>query len=199
MLLLLAGVARADTALLAGDPPPPPPPPPPAAVYSVPPEPDRLSDRLTFLAAIGGLDMPIAGVSGGGMLVQPTVTRTLDRLELQGELGIAAWGSSGTMATRAVIARLGATARYQVARARLDNEMTLDLVVEGGGGIENIGRDRAPTIERPDLELGAAFRLLAAPRETDRRTLIGMEISIRMLVAPHDHGFAVLFGLPVGR
>lgn len=199
VLLLLAGVAHADTSLIARDPPPPPPPQPAPAVYSVPPEPDRLRDRLTFLPAMGGIDMTIDGVSGGGMLVQPTVTRTFDRLELQGELGLSSWDGHGPMATRSVFARLGATARYQAARLRLDNEMTLDLVVETGAGMENIARDREPMIERPDLEVGAAFRIIAAPLGGERRTLIGMEASIRMLVAPHDHGFAVLFGLPIGR
>ena len=200
VILLLAGVAHAD-ALIARDPPPPPPPPPApaAATYTEPVEPDRLRDRLTFLAAMGGMDLQIDGAWGGGMLVQPTVTRTFDRLELQGELGLSSWDGRGPMATRSLFSRLGATARYQAARARIDNEVTFDLVVEAGAGMENIARDRAPAIERPDLEVGAAFRLLAAPRDSDRRILIGLEISIRTIVAPHDHGFVVLFGLPVGR
>jgi len=200
LLVLLVRVAGADTAWIASDPPPPPPPPPPApAVHYESHEPDHLRDRLTFLAAAGGIDLTIDGARGGGMLIQPTVTRTLDRLELQAELGLSSWDGRGPMATRSLLARPGATARYQAARFRVDNAASFDLVVEAGTGLEHIARDREPAVDRPDVELGAAFRIIAAPSESDRRILIGLEFSVRMLLAPHDHGFAIMFGLPVGR
>lgn len=202
LILLLAGTAHAGSVEIASDPPPPPPPPPPAPVViaaePAPPPPDRLADRMTFLAGSGMLWLSVDGTHGSGMTVQPTFTRTFDRFELQGEVALATWHADpGPM--HALVGRLGATARYQAARLRIENTLALDAIVEAGAGFEHIARDTAAPLSRPDLALGVGFRMLGRDDAGSRRLLVGLEVMARAIVAPGDHGWMIVFGLPVGR
>lgn len=205
-LVLLAGSARAAPAqlvtgdasggaLIARDPPPPPPPPPPPIVAE-PPPPDDLGDRLTLLPGFGMIWLD----GGSGVLVQPTVTRTFDRFELQGELGLASWHADTPSPHHGLFGRLAATARYQAARLRVDRTLALDLVVEAGAGIERRASDDAGPATRPDAAFGLGLRMLGCDRvEADRRVLVGLEVMARVLVSPAGDGVAIVLGLPIGR
>ena len=195
VLAAIAGAARADTLIATGPPPAsaPPLPTPPA-------RPDGLGDRFTFLPGFGALVVAIEGVHGSGMLIQPTVTRTFDRVELQGELALAKWEQDDRGPARALFSRLGVTARYQAARFRVHDALTLDLVLDAGAGVERIDRDTMPALVHPDLALGMGLRMLGAERlDGGRRILVGLEVMGRLLFAPHEQGAAIVFGLPIGR
>jgi hypothetical protein len=199
VVLALAGTARASSLEIAGDPPPPPPPPAPMIVAPAPPpeEPDQLTNRLTFLAGTGMLWLTIEGVHGSGWALQPTVTRTFDRFELQGEVAISSWRRDDTGPMRALVGRLGATARYQAARLHIENTLALDAVVEAGAGVEQIARDSGAALSRPDLTLGVGLRM--AHRDRDASIILGLEVMGRAIVAPGERGLLIVFGLPVGR
>lgn len=163
---------------------------------------DPLVDRFTAIPAFGLVWLQIDGQGGAGMLIQPTVTRTFDRVELQGELAIGDWAASDASAAGALIGRLGGTARYQVGRVRVEGTMTLDLVAEAGLGVQRIAHDDGRMLTRPDLLGGVGFRMLSNVRNVNApsRIFMGMEVMFRAIVAPGgDLGFMFAFGVPFGR
>ena len=206
---LLTASAHAELQL-AGDPPPPPPPvvvaitPPVVIVTPRAPRP-VLSDRWTLTPATGVIWMQLHGATETGMLIQPTLTRTFDRLELQGDYLISNLGDETGAMPRTVMHRIGASAHYQAGRIRVDGKLTLDLVAQGGIGVELLVRDRAGTIERPDISLGIGLRMLTdIDGRANRRILFGMELGVRVIAIPRaaggpDLGFVVAFGVPLGR
>lgn len=213
--LLVCRAAHAD-ALLAGDPPAPPPPPPPPVIVAVAPPPvvayqesprprPPLSDRWTLTPAFGGMWMSVHGVVGSGLMLQPTVTRTFDRFELSADYAVARLGDASEPMPTTVVHRLGASAHYQAGRIRVGSMMTLDLLAQAGVGIEHLVRDRAGSIDRPDLSLGLGFRVLdnlGASRP--HRILFGLEMGARLLVIPRasggaDLGCGIAFGVLLGR
>ena len=214
--LLVCSTAHAEV-LLAGDPPPPPPPPPPSLIVA-PARPlvvvhsasnsrprPRLADRWTLTPATGVLWMSVHGVTGSGLLLQPTVTRTFDRFELAADYAVARLGDTSAQMPLTVVHRLGASAHYQAGRLRVGETMTLDLVAQAGVGVEHLVRDRAGSIDRPDLSLGLGFRLLTDLDEhPPHRILFGFELAARLLVIPRasggaDLGYGVAFGGTLGR
>jgi hypothetical protein len=220
LLTVISASARAGTLAIAGDPPPPPPEPqviagdpppppqviavdpplaPPAVVRRAPGERDRLRDRLTFLPGSGVLWLWIDGERGEAAWLQPTVTRTFDRFELQGELGLGAWHQADRGPAHAVLGRFAVTARYQAARAHIEQTLALDLVVEAGVGLHELARDGMTPARGADVSVGAGLRMLGAERPAERRVLIGLEAMGRVLFTPYGRGVMIVFGLPMGR
>ncbi len=210
--LWTASTAHADT-LLVGDPPPPPPPPPPHVVVAitpplvaVTPEPrPPLADRWTLTPATGVLWMQVQGISGSGIVLAPTVTRTFDRYELSADYTLSRLGESSQPMPTTVVHRLGASVGYQAGRIRVGGTMTLDLVVQGGLGIQHLVRDHAEIVDRPDVSLGINLRMLDdVSDQAPRRIFFGMEIGARLIMTPRpsggtDLGCVIAFGAPFGR
>jgi len=206
LLAALASTAAASPEIAVDDPtpvvvvaPPPPPPRAPAAVI-------ELGDRFTAFAGFGMMWLEVGGTGGSGMAIQPTLQRTFDRVELQGELLLADWQhGTGMAAAGGIVGRLGAEARYQAGRIRVEHRMTLDLVLEAGAGLQGIALDDGGTQLRSDLELGLGLRMLTDVHEHGpARAFLGMEAMLRVLIAPQpdarpDLGLVLTFGIPFGR
>lgn len=156
---------------------------------------------MTAQTGVGWLQ--IAGVWGSGMLIQPSLTRTFDRVELAVDyLGM---DSSDRARPRqgATVHRLGGELRYQAARARVSRDMTLDLVGAAGIGVEYITIEHSPALGRADVAFGVVLRMLTDVDSSDRRALYGMELGARVIAAPRsgggtDLGFILAFGCAVG-
>lgn len=169
-LLALAGVARADT----------------------------LSERTTLLPAFGLVAMQIDGITNTGMAIQPTLTRTYDRVELQADYALADLRDDDERMPGSYLHRIGFAARYQAARLRVANDqMTFDVIVEGGIGFQYVELDDGDVMGRNDLSAGIGVRMLA---EVDSGVLMGMELMLRGLAMPHgDKACMFAFGIPFGR
>ncbi len=169
--------------------------------------PDTLANRFTLLAGFGGLVMTFDGTHSNAMAIQPTVQRTFNRLELQADLLLADWNPQQQVRSGGHVFRLGAAVRYQAARLRVVPDMTLDAVAELGVGMQRLQPDQGRSRERADFEIGVGFRMLTAINRGNagsRRILFGMEMMMRLLVAPQpdrptELGAVFMFGLPVGR
>lgn len=185
--------------------PSPIPPPPPRRA----PEPERLLDnRFTVTPAFGMLWLEVIGEGGSGMAIQPTLTRTFDRVELQGALTLVDWRDSTGTPHGALFERLGGSVGYQAGRIRVQRTMTMDLVLEAGAGIQRIERDEGGSITRGDLSFGLGLRTLTDLRDGQRtgkpRIFLGMEAMLGLLVMPSaearpDLAMLLVFGSPVGR
>ncbi len=162
---------------------------------------EHLDDRHIAIAGFGLVWMQIDGVTNSGMALQPTLQRTFDRLELQAEYLIADLRDPSKMQPGSVLHRIGFTGRYQAGRVRVERTMTLDLVVEGGIGLDYIARDTGDAFGRNDLLVGLGFRMLAdANPSTRSRAFMGVEMMTRMMVSPSgDKAFGFVFGVPFGR
>jgi hypothetical protein len=154
--------------------------------------------------ATGVIWMQVRGVTGTGMLLQPMVTRTFDRFEVSVDYSLSRLGDENQEMPSTVANRLGASAQYQVGRIRVSTTMTLDLVAQGGIGLQHLVRDH-DTIDRPDLSVGLGFRMLDDIGEhAPHRILFGMELGARLIAAPRpaggtDLGCVIAFGVPLGR
>ena len=160
---------------------------------------DRLANRETMIAGFGLVSMQVDGIANSGMAVQPTLTRTFDRFELQVEYLLADLRDDSMRQPGSILHRLGFSGRYQAARARVDRSMTLDFVVEGGVGLQYLERDDGDVIGRNDLSLGFGLRMLSNVTH-GRRAFMGLEAMFRGLVTPSgDKAFVFVFGVPFGR
>ncbi|MDQ3369564.1 MAG: hypothetical protein M3680_29400 [Myxococcota bacterium] len=215
-LLAATAPAHADLEVAADEEPPPPPPPPvlivtPLAVAAPTPPSTRppprppLSDRWTLTPATGVLWMQVHGATGSGMLLQPTLTRTFDRLELQADYLLAHVTDDAGAMPGALVHRLGASAHYQAGRIRVERTMALDLVTSAGVGLQRVMRDDGRSLDRPDLSVGIGLRMLTDIIDRPpQRVFFGMEVALRLLVVPRrdaspDLGLAIAFGIPLGR
>jgi hypothetical protein len=154
-------------------------------------------NRTTLTAAFGLVAMQVDGVTTSGMLVQPTFTRVFDRFELQADYFIADVREDSNRMD-ALVHRFGFAARYQVARARADG-LTLDLIVEGGIGLQYISLDNGDAYGRNDLEVGIGLRMLSDVTH-GKRVFMGLDAMLRGLVTPEgDKAFVFAFGVPFGR
>lgn len=195
-ILLAAAPATADV-WLAGMPPPPPPE--PAKPYVRP----LLGDRWTVTAMPGTGWVEIHGTLGGGMLIDPTVTRTFDRFEIAADYMLLDWNDEQGMRSSGTLHRLGGELRYQFGRVRVQGKMTLDAVASAGLGWQHISQDHGAPIGRSDGSFGVVLRMLSDLGDREKeRTFFGFEIGARFLVtrgADHtDRGFVVAFGVPLG-
>ena len=161
-------------------------------------ETDKLANRTTTVAALGLIWMQIDGITNSGMAVQPTLTRTFDRFELQADYLLADLRDDSERMPGSYLHRLGFAARYQAARIRADRELTLDFVVEAGVGLQYIELDNGDVIGRNDLEAGIGLRMLSDVVH-GKRIFMGMEMMFRCLVSPGgDKAFTFAFGVPFG-
>jgi hypothetical protein len=158
---------------------------------------DKLAKRTTLIPAFALVYMQIEGITNGGMAIQPTLTRTFDRFELQADYTLADLRDEQERMPGSYLHRIGFAARYQAARLRVDrNQMTLDFVVEGGIGFQYLELDNGDVIGRNDLSLGIGLRMLA---EAANGKLMGMEMMFRGLATPSgDKAFVFAFGIPFG-
>jgi hypothetical protein len=211
--LAVGGVASAAPQLATDDSPPAdivlyPVPRTPPSTASPPAKEHLLDNRFTVTPAFGMIWLEVLGDGGSGMAIQPTVTRTFDRVELQGALTLADWRDGSGTPHGALFERLGGSAGYQVGRIRVERTMTMDLVLEAGAGIQRIERDEGGSITRGDLSFGLGLRTVTDLRDGQRtgkpRIFLGMEAMIRLLVMPSadarpDKALLLVFGSPVGR
>ncbi|MCX5745146.1 MAG: hypothetical protein NT062_21890 [Proteobacteria bacterium] len=164
-----------------------------------------LGNRFTALAGFGMLVLEVHDETGSGMALQPTLTRTYDRVELQAELTLATWADRTGTPHKGRFERIGAAARYQAGRIRIEQTMTLDLVLDAGVGLQRIERDEDTLIERADLEVGFGLRMLTdMAKPSSSRMLFGMEMMMRLLIMPRadasaDLALVLVFGIPVGK
>jgi hypothetical protein len=158
---------------------------------------DRLAHRTTLIPAFGLVYMQIEGITNGGMAIQPTLTHTFDRLELQTDYTLADLRDEEERMPGSYLHRIGFAARYQAARLRVDrNQMTLDFVVEGGIGFQYLEFDNGDVMGRNDLSVGIGLRMLV---EAARGKVMGIEMMFRGLVTPSgDKAFVFAFGVPFG-
>jgi hypothetical protein len=144
------------------------------------------------------------GTFGGGMLLQPTVTHTYDRVELSAHYTAMDWVDSSGMVASGVMHRLGGDVGYQVARVRVGREMTIDAVLSAGLGIERVVREHSSSLDGVDASIGVMGRILTDMDGRDpQRIFYGWEMGARMLYVPRiggktDIGFLVAFGVPLG-
>lgn len=204
ILLAVAASARADN-LIAGDPSPAPkpiviaPPPPPAPRVR-----PLLGDRWTLSAETGVGWLQLGGALGGGMLVQPALTRTFDRLEVSATYTAMDWVDATQMHPSGTVHRLGAAAHYQLGRVRVERKMTLDLVGTAGAGVQHVVPERGRSRDRPDVSLGVVLRTLTdLDDRTGSRLFFGMELGAQLLLVPRrdgevDLGVMIAFGVPIG-
>ncbi len=199
----------ADIVLFPSDAPPelaqptPPRSPPPAREI-------LLANRFTATPSFGMIWLEVNGEGGSGMAIQPVLTRSYDRVELQAALMLADWraGSSMQVPRGGLFERLGGSAGYQAGRIRVERTMTLDLVVEAGAGVQRLERDEGGSITRTDLSLGIGLRMLTDVNDGASsgrsRIFLGMEAAIRVLLMPRadarpDRALVVVMGIPLGR
>ena len=161
-------------------------------------ESDKLANRTTTIAALGLVYMQVDGITNSGLAVQPIVTRTFDRFELQADYLLADLRDDSERMPGSYLHRFGFAARYQAARTRVDREMTLDFVVEAGVGLQYLAFDNGDTLGRNDFEAGIGLRMLSDVTH-GKRVFMGMELMFRGLVAPGgDKAFTFSFGVPFG-
>lgn len=175
----------------------PPPEPAPEKPYVRP----LLGDRWTVTAMPGVGWMQIDGTLGGGMLIDPTITHTYDRLEVSADYMALDWNDQSNMRSDGTLHRIGADVRYQFGRVRIERKMTMDAVATAGFGFQHITQDHGAPINRTDSSLGLVLRMLTDIDDRDKeRTFFGMEIGVRYLRSNggHDHGVVVAFGVPIG-
>lgn len=193
-IVLAAAPAAADVWLVK-----PPPQPAPSKPYVRP----LLGDRWTVSAMPGLGWIEVDGTRGGGMLIAPTVTRTFDRFEVAGEYIALDWNVEDPMRSSGTLHRLGGELRFQIARTRIQEKMTLDAAVGAGLGLQHLTRDHGAPIDRSDGSFGVVLRMLADLDNRDKeRTLFGMEMSARFIytrgAGAADRGFVFTFGVPLG-
>jgi hypothetical protein len=158
---------------------------------------DKLANRTTLIPALGLVYMQIEGIANGGIAIQPMLTRTFDRFELQADYTLADLRDEEERMPGSYLHRIGFSARYQPARLRVDRDrMTLDFVVEGGIGFQYLEFDNGDVMGRNDVSVGIGLRMLA---EAANGKLMGIEMMFRGLATPSgDKAFVFAFGIPFG-
>lgn len=193
-VLGLAAPAHADVWLVGKEPPPPPE---PARPYVRP----LLGDRWTVTAQTGVGWIGIDGVhNSGGLMIDPTVTRTFDRLELSADYLAMDWHDPTGMRSSGTVHRVGGEIRYQAGRVRIEQTMSLDAVLSAGLGWQHVVQDHGASIDRPDVSLGLVLRTITdMDRRDPQRVFFGMEIGGRFLASRDgDKSFLIAFGVPFG-
>ena len=160
---------------------------------------DRLDNRTTMNIGFGLLAMQVDRTTTTGMLVQPSLTRTFDRFELQADYLLGDLRDDSMQMPGATIHRVGFAARYQAARLRDRGTAALELVVEAGIGLQYLALDDGTAFGRNDLEVGVGLRgLFGLPGKSS--ALMGLEMMFRGLVTPEgDKAVVFVFGASFGR
>ena len=161
---------------------------------------DRMTNRTTATAAFGLLYMQIDRIGTSGMLVQPTVTHTFDRFELQADYVLADLRDDSRRMAGSILHRIGLSARYQVQSWR-GREFAGDLVAEAGVGFQYLERDVGEAFGRNDFSVGVGGRFLTNVNGgAKKRAFMGIDMMFRGLVSPSgDKAFVFSFGVPFGR
>jgi hypothetical protein len=163
-----------------------------------------LGDRWSVSAFLGLGVMQVHGIVGSGPTINPTVTRTFDRVEVAADYLALDWNDTTDMRSDGTLHRLGGEVRYQAGRIRMQDKSTFDLVLTAGLGRQHLVQDHGASIDRGDASLGLVLRMLADMDDREKeRAFFGTEMSFRLLLAPTagDHadlGFAFSFGVPIG-
>ena len=162
---------------------------------------DRLENRTTATAAFGLVYMQIDRTGTSGMLVQPTVTHTFRRFELQAGYTLADLRDDSQRMAGSIMHRLGFGARYAVQQWVQRREGSADLIVEAGVGLQYLERDVGEPFGRVDFGIGVGGRFLFDVNSGGTRpAFMGIDTMLRGLVAPSgDKAIVFTFGVPFGR
>jgi len=164
----------------------------------------HLGERWTVVPHLALAWIQVHDVTGGGAAINPTLSRTFDRVELSVDYLALDWNDTTNMRSDATLHRLGGELRYQVGRIRMDRSSTFDAVITGGLGVQHVVQDHGESIDRGDASLGLVLRVIDDMDEREKeRAFFGMETGFRLLLAPRpgghtDLGFAFTFGVPIG-
>lgn len=162
---------------------------------------ERIDDRTTATAAFGLLYMQIDRIGTSGMLVQPTVTHTFRRFELQAGYTLADLRDDSERMGGSIMHRLGFGARYAVKHWVQRNEGSADIIVEAGLGLQYLERDVGEPFGRVDFGIGVGGRFLFDVNAGGKKpAFMGIDTMLRGLVTPGgDKAFVFTFGVPFGR